>query len=603
MFKKAISVISFWLWCLSFLNGQINSLEDIEQLEKASLKNTLKAFMKDFYSFGDPFQMAGGVSLNLRSYSNSGGPNRQDPFFYTFGTNLNFKVYQIDIPFSMIMTAKNTNKSYPSFSDLINSLKDQAKSKANGFARFGISPHYKWTKLHLGHRSMNFSKYTLSNLNFLGAGLELTPDKIRFSAMYGRLTKAEPIDLSLATPNLPLYRRTGWSTKIGYGDDKASADLIIFSAKDDENSLTIPGTYPNQVSPEANFAMGVQLQKLFKDIIRFKLDYTRSGVSPNLLDARSNDKSITDFLLKKRNSSYYGNAIEGSIGLEGKKINTGILFNRVDNNFKTFGAYFFNKDLMDIQGFANFGLLQNKLNSSVKAGIQTNNLDESKPSTTKRLVYDVQSAWSDKDFNAQFNYSNNSSNVNYILNQQLDSLNAVVVTQDLGLNLNYILPFKSEHIHSLTITGNMQDVSDDIEKPSRISVSKLYLANAAYALKTKSKWTFLARVNYTINEIQNSELKRIGLGASIQKSILKEKINLGFTTNYYKNNNGSGLNSSNTIGQISIGSQLFKGMSLQLAWGLLRTASDASPTYTESTGTMSVQYGFNYAPKRKKSKS
>ena len=603
MSLRSTYAFAFCLFSFFQIHGQLSSLEDIEKLEKGGLKQTLKGFMKDFYSFGDPFQMGGGVFLNLRSYNSSGAPLRQDPFFYTLGANLSFKVYQIDLPFSMILTAKNTTKSFPSISDMFNSLKDQVKSKANGYARLGISPHYKWAKVHLGHRSLNFSKYTLSNLNFFGVGIELTPDKYRFSAMYGRLAKAEPINLSLATPNLPIYRRTGWSTKLGYGNDKASADLIIFTAKDDENSIIIPGTYSKQVSPEANFAMGVQLQKLFMEKIRIKLDYTRSGVSPNVQDAVSNDKSMTNFLLKQRNSTYYGNAIEGSIGLEGKKINTGILFNRVDNDFRTFGAYFFNRDIMDIQGFANFGLLENKLNSAVKIGIQSNNLDGSKSATTRRLIYDLQTAWSHNDFSAQANYSNNSSNVSYILNQQLDSLNAVVVTQDLGANLSYNIPLKGENTHTVSLTANMQDVSDDIEKPNRISVSKLYLANLGYAIKTKSKWTILTRVNYTINEIPNTNTNRLGLGASVQKSIFKDKVNVGLTTNFFKNNNSNGLKSSNTSGQITMGTQLFKGMSLQFAWGLLRTISDNSPTFLENTGNLGLQYGFNYKPKSKKTKS
>jgi len=174
--------------------------------------------------------MGGGLSLGLRSYNASGAALRQDPFFYTLGANLNFKIYQIDIPFSMILTAKNTNKSFPSIKDMLNSLKDQAKSKVNGYARFGISPHYKWAKLHIGHRSMNFSKYTMSNLNFFGTGIELNPGKVRISGMYGRLAKAEPINLSLTSPNLPIYKRIGWSTKLGYGDEKASADIILFTA-------------------------------------------------------------------------------------------------------------------------------------------------------------------------------------------------------------------------------------------------------------------------------------------------------------------------------------------------------------------------------------
>ncbi|HQW13109.1 MAG TPA: hypothetical protein PLP06_13250, partial [Saprospiraceae bacterium] len=271
---KLLSIILAVLLVNTTATAQLNSLEDIESIGK-------KGFFKNFFDFGDPFQLGGGIGLNLRSYSAKGGPLRQDPFFYTAYANVNIRVYQLDIPFSMILTAKNTTYSYPSFSDLKQTLKDKINDKKNGFSRFGFSPHYKWAKVHLGHRSMNFSKYTMSNINFFGGGVELTPQKFRFAAMYGRLAKAEPIDLSLTTPNLPVYKRIGWGTKIGYGDDKASADVILFTAKDDTSSVRIPSNYPRQVTPEANLALGIQLQKLFFDHVRIKLEYTNSAVSPN----------------------------------------------------------------------------------------------------------------------------------------------------------------------------------------------------------------------------------------------------------------------------------------------------------------------------------
>ena len=60
---------------------------------------------------------------------------------------------------------------------------------------------------------MSFSPYTLSGHEFLGGGVELTPDKIpfKFSAMYGRLQKAtEPDTLS----GDPSYKRMGGGFKV-----------------------------------------------------------------------------------------------------------------------------------------------------------------------------------------------------------------------------------------------------------------------------------------------------------------------------------------------------------------------------------------------------
>jgi hypothetical protein len=91
----------------------------------------------------------------------------------------------------------------------------------------------------------------------------------------------------------------------------------------------------------------------------------------------------------------------------------------VDADFKTLGTYFFNRDIMDIQAFTSFGLIDGKLNTSLKGGIQTNNLDKSKPTTTKRVIYDLSTAWSSGDVNVQVHYGNNTSDIGYVLNPAL----------------------------------------------------------------------------------------------------------------------------------------------------------------------------------------
>ena len=128
----------------------------------------------------------------------------------------------------------------------------------------------------------------------------------------------------------------------------------------------------------------------------------------------------------------------------------------------------------------------------------------------------------------------------YVLNRQLDSLNAAIVTQDLGVNVSYTLPFKGPHQHVLSLNGNMQDVSDDIEKSVRTTSSKLFLANVSYLFKTESKWTFTIRVNYNQNEIQGISLNRTGFGGGFKKEFFSGKLSLGSNVNYFQNKNANG---------------------------------------------------------------
>ncbi|MCO6461126.1 MAG: hypothetical protein J5I59_06960 [Saprospiraceae bacterium] len=606
MSKKASILFIFFMLTMvqSNLFSQLNSFEDIEKYsEKGMFGRGFKDFFKGLADFGEPFQLAGGIGIGLRSYDAFGGPLRQDPFFYSVNAQLSVKIYQIELPVSLVMTAKNTTSSYPNLSDLKEFLKQKLRDKANSYTRIGISPYYKWAKLHLGHRAMNFSKYTMSNLNFFGAGIELNPAKFRISGMYGRLAKAEPIDLSLTTPNLPVYQRLGWAAKLGYGDEKASADITLFTAKDVAESINIPADYPQQVTPEANLAIGLTLQKLFFDVIRVKVDYGNSTMSPNALDADSPKQGITSFLMKKKTTTYNAHAVEASVAYEGKTFNAGVKANRVDSDYKTLGTYFFNKDIMDISGFTEFGLWEDKVYISLSAGVQTNNLDKSLPTTNNRLIYDAQIGYNQKAFSANYSFSNNTSRVNYILNQQLDSLNAVIVTRDMGLNLQYRIPSKGNISHTISATANMQEVSDDIEKVSRTPSSRVLLGNLSYALQLPADWSISLRGNYTQNEVTGIKLNRIGYGMGVRKAFLSDRLTLGLDAGMFNNKNGLGQKSANMLGQFALGYQIFKGMGLNLQWGLLRTTADNQKSFTESTGSLNLQYQFSYVPKKKEKKT
>ena len=95
MYRRLMCMAVSYIITTVVLYGQINSLEDIEQWNKTGLKNALRGFFKDFYSFEEPFQMGGGMGINLRSYNANGGPLRQDPFFYSVDANINFKIYHL----------------------------------------------------------------------------------------------------------------------------------------------------------------------------------------------------------------------------------------------------------------------------------------------------------------------------------------------------------------------------------------------------------------------------------------------------------------------------------------------------------------------------
>lgn len=172
-------ILSF---CFSLLFG-IADAQDIEQMIKQK-----------------PFVINGTLGLGVGTYNSSGIPARQRAFSYLFNGAPTVSIYGVSFPFSVVVS-------------------DQQRGFTQPFNQYGISPTYKWITVHAGWQSIQWSPYTLAGYNFLGGGVELNPGKLRFGFIYGRFNKAIEEDPALITAfsQTPAYKRTGFSTKLGWG--------------------------------------------------------------------------------------------------------------------------------------------------------------------------------------------------------------------------------------------------------------------------------------------------------------------------------------------------------------------------------------------------
>ena len=176
---RKISFLCCFLWVA------LASAQDIEQVAKEK-----------------PFDYTGSVGGSFSTYSVDGIAPQSNPYFWNLYGNLTPIVYGFKLPFRFVVGRQERTFDKP-------------------FIQMGISPTYKWITLHAGVRNMMFSKYTLANHSFAGAGIELTPGKWRFSAMYGRFRKAVEYDSTDVNSEYRVqYKRMGYGVKAGYGGKK-----------------------------------------------------------------------------------------------------------------------------------------------------------------------------------------------------------------------------------------------------------------------------------------------------------------------------------------------------------------------------------------------
>ena len=146
-----------------------------------------------------PLSVGGYFNAELLSNTIHGLERRSDPLSYRLNGLLSFSVrgWKTDASFHISTSRKAYSIQYPGV-------------RIPGYALIGISPEYRWIKLHLGNRYMHFSDYSFSNHSFYGGGIELSPGTFRFSAFYGRLKRENASNAGLRQSLDPTFKRMGW---------------------------------------------------------------------------------------------------------------------------------------------------------------------------------------------------------------------------------------------------------------------------------------------------------------------------------------------------------------------------------------------------------
>ena len=385
----------------------------------------------------------GGVAANAIYYD--GTANRQ-PFTYFLSGNLNFNIAGLyNIPLSFTYSNQDFNFQNPF-----------------KFNRFSFHPSYKWATAHLGDVSMTFSPYTLSGHQFTGGGFELNPEgKFQISAMYGRLLRATEYNEE-EPRGITTYRRIGYGVETAYDFDFMKLGLILFKANDDINSLQNPFPIELGLSPKDNAVVSFESEFRVFDKAEFRIEYAISGVTEDtrLTDSRPRN-GLLSFLIDENSSTNYYNALNASFNYPAGNGTIGAGYERIDPDYRTLGAYYFNNDLENITINASQSIFNNTLNLSVNAGVQQDNLNNAKTADQQRIVTAI---------NANYTASEEALELLELVTRQHPSLN---FTGDITGEIKYIV-----------LPGGGTSATADM------SAAKRNIENAWLTIKSKNQKVF-----------------------------------------------------------------------------------------------------------------
>ncbi len=545
-------------------------------------------------------KVSGSFGAGLTLYGVTGIDPQRPPSFWELRGSININLYnQVNIPFNFNISQQNSNYTHP-------------------FNQFGISPHYKAVTLHLGYSVMNFSEYSLSGMNFMGAGVEITPEKswIRGKVLAGRFVKSVPYTASSTLfLNNPAYERWGYGLMLEVGKPQNNVGLIVFKAQDMPSTA---GNIPSdvQLNPAENLILGITTFQRISKKLSFKGEFDKSAYTSNTnekpIEVNSNTYSnYMGAIFQPRLSTSFSYALQASLDYSIKKIGLGLAYKRVGPDYQSMGTVFLDNNredfLVKVKGIA----AKNKLTFFANAGLQRSNLDQTNLSSNNRFIGSLNLGYNfNSELNMAFNYSNfNTTNqINQI--SHADSVRYVQTTHNIGYNVIY--NFKTDNkTHAISLMTNysiantlyktstfnyvLPDTVIEVTGSERETESGFLNLNLAYNLGFIEQSAFVSlALNYSDMRNENLKSQTIGPVLTLGKNLLKKKLRLALSLNYL-NTILDGNSSGNIINErLSASYRLTKHHSFRLyVVNVNRTFTDGTRnSYSEFRGGIQYRYSF-----------
>lgn len=464
-----------------------------------------------------PFTVSGSIGASANFYnSNEPVPSRPGFGWNVYG-NFTPTVYGIALPLSF-------------------TISQYSKSYTQPFTMFGLSPTYKWAKLHLGYRTIQFSPVTFDGQSFRGVGLELNPKWFRFGAFYGKLNRRVNEDTTSGRFTPPQFSRIGYGLKIGVGNSSNYFDLMYFHAKDDSASSNVINKL--NYRPQENTVLGSSFKVTLTKKLIFSTDVAISGLTTDISAPEGSDSANSSLvkLMKKfvtgNSSTVAAWAGQSTLQLLLKGYTTTLGYRRVQPDFKSLGTPYMLNDVALVNWMNNFNLAQGKLNITTVLSNQHNNLDNTLPSTLQTMLGNLAiSAMLGQHINLNINYSGynirqkdgtvkmtDSAALNQMIHQVSLTPSYTILTamksHTISANVSYMLlndknPVSSPYTNSNNLSTSLNYTLGLTQQAMSFTLSGLY---NQYTQDTSYHRSYGATLSSTAQVLKN---KSLGLQGSV----------------------------------------------------------------------------------------
>ena len=413
------------------------------------------------------------------------------------------------------------------------------------FNRLSMHPSYKWVTAHIGDVNVSFSPYTLNGHQFTGLGLDLSPkDKLKVNLMYGRLLKEREFDPENVS-SAASYRRIGYGFKTSYQFEKVKLGAIFFRASDDVASIKNPIPTENEVLPKDNTVVSIDADATLWNKLKIRGEIALSALTEDVRITGSSDH-FASFLVSDNPTTQYYKAFNLNLAYQVANGSIGLGYERIDPNYRTLGGYFFNNDLENITVNATQRIFKDKVIVNFNAGLQNDDLDDTKATQLSRLVMALNVAYNPNNklaittgyssFQSFTNIKNQFDFINGVsqIEEQLDQDNFAQISQNANINVNYKLKETDYNSQNLNVSFSFQDAENRIGEEERSEDSSVfYNANSVYTINyPQSDFGISGAVNTSFSTLGTEKSVILGPTLSATKGFLEKKLKVNGSIGY-----------------------------------------------------------------------
>lgn len=458
----------------------------------------------------------------------TGMQRRHEPFSWLLSGSAVVSIYDVEIPVSVTISERERAFQQP-------------------FNEFGIRPRWKSITLHAGYSSIPWSRYTNAGVRFLGAGIEIQPDFLYISALYGRLQRAVDEDPTNRYA-IPAYRRMGGGAKCELSAGWLRGGISLFYAQDDTTSLSHA---PPGVLPMENATVGLNLviganEKMTMDVEIAGSLLTRDLRSPSIHAGGFSSDVQYEYL--KELEPYFNLRTSSSLAFAGRGGLTFTLphmglrlgYEVIEPDYTSLGAYFFNTDVRNFTVAPSFRLFSGKMRVSGSLGVQSDNVGGNKTATTSRMITSANVGWtSDVAWGIDARVSNFSTSQVAERGLINDSIRVRNVNSMISITPRAVL--ESDILrHMFLLTASFMQYDDLNAFTSQFTESTTLMTSFSYTLATKksplSGSTFLTYSN-TQNAIGDTRI--LGINISASSRVFNDALQLSLSVGYSHMHNGT----------------------------------------------------------------